>query len=281
MLDVYYNNIATSIEYSHSTGNFPSDEFHFHDQFEIYFFISGDVNYFIEKKIYSLRCGDLLLINSSEIHRPSFLSDKTYERIVIHFEPAIGNYFASPRYNLLNCFINRPKGEQNKISLDITHANRLKNMFLKIESMVNSPLEGSEILKLTYFIELLVYINRLFINTRQGDEKSNLPKKLVPLIEYIEENLNSDLSLERLEQKFYINRFYLSRLFKESTGINLHEYILYKRISMSKQLLSEGYNVTDACQLSGFNDYSNYIRIFKKVVGIPPGQYRRSAGING
>lgn len=277
-MDICYKNIDEQIQYGRTITKHPQPaDFHLHNHFEIYFFISGNVNYFIEKKVYSLRFGDLLLMNSHEIHKPSFYPGEAYERVVIHFDPALAQTFSTPSFNLLNCFTNRPSGEQNLISLNIKQSEEILKLFDKMEALGVESSNGSDILKLAGFIELLVFINRVYSNTLPPELGSaSIPEKLVPVLDYIDLNLESDLSLGCLERHFYINRFYLSRIFRQVTGSSLHEFIRYKRISKAKKLLSEGCNVTEACTKSGFNDYSNFLRMFKRTVGISPGQYKKS-----
>ena len=259
-------------------------DFHLHDRFEIYFFISGDLNYLVESKVYPLKYGDLLIMNSHEIHKPSFQPDapagrqleKPYERIVIHFDPQLPRLFNPSESDLLNCFVNRPKGEQNKISLGKTGIEEVLELFKKIELLSSIPEPHGNLLRLTAFIELLVCLNRAFGEMLgKAEEVSSVPSRLTPLLDYIDGNLESNLSLEILERKFFIERSYLCRVFKKSMGSSIHEYIIYKRISKAKQLLSEGVSVTDACMGCGFNDYSNFLRMFKRAVGQTPGQYRR------
>lgn len=281
MLDFYYENTNKYMGYGHSISQKPqSPDFHCHDEFEIYFFICGDVNYFIEKKVYHLKHGDLLVMNSNEIHKPTFVSDSVYERITIHFDPTIVRMFNSPGFDILRCFTGRPRGELNKINLNSSQIEEIMKKFKKLENANKNPSNGFEILKLTYFIELLVFINQVFSNIKPVEEKHLMPEKLVPVLEYIEGNIDGDLSLEQMETMFYINRYYLSRLFKKSTGINIHEYILSKRVTKAKELLNMGFNVTDSCQRAGFNDYANFIRMFKKTVGISPGRYRKTNEIS-
>jgi quercetin dioxygenase-like cupin family protein len=89
-MDANCKNVYGLIGYAHTRRENPEyADFHLHDLFEIYFFISGNVHYFIEKKVYTLHYGDLLLMNSQEIHKPSCSPGEPYERITIHFDAAI------------------------------------------------------------------------------------------------------------------------------------------------------------------------------------------------
>jgi len=278
MLDFYYPNFKECINYGHSRSVNPEPmDFHLHNRFEIYFFISGSVNYLIEKKIYPLKPGDLLVMNSHEIHKPTFPKNELYERIVIHFEPSIAKFFSPPGFDLLHCFVNRPKGEQNKINLTSSQIDKISTMLRNIEATEENTGSEAPILRLTYFIELLVYINRIFMSAKPSEELYGIPEKLVPILDYIDTNLESDLTLKALAEKFFIDGSYLSRLFKKSIGSNIHEYIIYKRISRAKKLLADGLSVTDACIRSGFNDYSNFLRMFKRTVGVSPGCYKKAA----
>ncbi len=276
MFDTYYSNSDYSINYLHSkTDHNEAADFHLHNRFEVYFFISGNVNYFIEKKVYPLKYGDLFVMNSHEIHKPSFVGSKTYERIVVHFDPTIPQAFSAPCSDLLHCFLKRPIGEQNKIELSTEQIRDLLNIYQKIEHYQKDSSEFARVLKLTAFIELLVFINRAFIQSSRHDDRVNMPPKIAGILDYINQNLENDLSLGHLEKQFFLNPSYLSRLFKKSTGSNLHQYIIYKRISKAKKLLSEGHNASDTCFMCGFNDFSNFSRIFKRTVGISLREFKR------
>ncbi|HHV95730.1 MAG TPA: AraC family transcriptional regulator [Clostridiaceae bacterium] len=289
MIKKYYSNPSKLIKFFHAKddGCYEMD-FHLHEFFEIYFFISGKVNYLIEKQIYQLKFGDLIIMNNHEIHKPSLFPGEPYERIVIEFDPAIASTMSSEEFNLLECFVNRPKGKFNKISLNNEQIDQVFSYLYKIENLSKSNNKSSSILKLTCFIELLVYINKLY--SRQQDiakmQDSTfsinmldstdyiIPEKLSMIMDYIDKNLEEDLSLETLGKKFFLDKYYLSRLFKKYTGSNIHDYILYKRISKAKRLLSEGHNAMYTSIKCGFNDYSNFYRVFKKTVGVAPSRYK-------
>ncbi len=84
--------------------------YHMHDRFEIYFVVSGTVDFFVERSIYTVEPGDLLVINSLEIHKSVWHSSADYERIILEFDPRVLAPFCNSDFNLLGCFTQRPKG---------------------------------------------------------------------------------------------------------------------------------------------------------------------------
>lgn len=101
-------------------------------------------------------------------------------------------------------------------------------------------------------------------------------RNLTPVKKYIDENYNQKITLDMLAEKFYINKFYMTRLFKKQFGISIVNYILQVRITHAKQLLrftdlSAEY-IGDVC---GFNDVNYFARTFRKIEGVTPGQFRK------
>lgn len=101
-------------------------------------------------------------------------------------------------------------------------------------------------------------------------------KYLVRAKRYIEENYTDpDLSLNLLAGQCKTTTSYLSRLFKESFGINFVDYLNQYRIEKAKELLlTTDKSVKDIAFTSGFNSQQNFIRVFKKHAGVTPGQFK-------
>ncbi|MDS0526302.1 AraC family transcriptional regulator [Clostridium sp. SHJSY1] len=251
------------------------DHFHLHNSFELYLFLQGDVNYFVEKSIYHLTRGTLLMFTNNEIHMAANLSSKTYERIVISFPPEIAKDFSTEHTNLLSCFLNRKKGENNAILL----SKKQLNIYLALATKLieNSHYEnyGDDVLATTYLIQMLIFINKIYKHDEILLEQYPLSEKLQDILKFIDNHLTEDLSLNIISEYFSLNKSYLGRLFKKETGSTIYNLILLKRITLAKQLLSEGKNVSEACFLSGFNDYSNFIRTFKQITGYSPTKYNK------
>ncbi|GAA4829841.1 hypothetical protein GCM10023310_03530 [Paenibacillus vulneris] len=89
--------------------------------------------------------------------------------------------------------------------------------------------------------------------------------------------MDPNLSLTMLSDRFQIGSKYLSQLFKESIGQNFSDFLIGLRIEHAKKLLRESdVSVQDISDLMGYANTTSFIRIFKKIVGVSPGQYRES-----
>lgn len=101
-------------------------------------------------------------------------------------------------------------------------------------------------------------------------------KYLIRAKRYIEENYaDPNLSLNLLAEQCKTTTSYLSRLFKESFGINFVDYLNQYRIEKAKELLmTTSKPVKEIASTSGFNSQQNFIRVFKKHAGMTPGQYK-------
>ena len=248
--------------------------YHRHDAYEIYLFICGNTNMYLEHSCYHLERGDLLVINPSEMHRSVCLNDQIYERIGINLKKSVFDRLSSTQTNLLSCFHSHPLGQKNLIHLSEEQMKHFIRLADNLCQLLNSSQYGDDILVNSYLSQVLVFINTLYKSSNHTADNI-MPKLIHNTMIYIEEHLTEEISLEQLSKNFYLNGTYISRQFKKHTGLSIRSYILAQRIALAKALLSEGKNVSEACYLSGFYDYANFIRSFSKSVGISPGQYKR------
>jgi AraC family transcriptional regulator len=109
-----------------------------------------------------------------------------------------------------------------------------------------------------------------------GLYRGGLPgRRLKRVTDYIATNLAQDLSLARLAGVAGMSPHYFAELFKQSTGIPPHRYVLLQRIEWAKrQLRDPGFSVIDAALDAGFNNPSHFARMFRKFVGTSPSNFR-------
>ncbi|MDR0450999.1 MAG: helix-turn-helix transcriptional regulator [Treponema sp.] len=118
-------------------------------------------------------------------------------------------------------------------------------------------------------------IRKICAASRLMPEKKNSPRISEKVKEYINGNFrNPDINISITGLHFNMSPFYLSRIFKEETGVGLLEYINALRIEEGKKLLARGQSIVKTAELTGFRDSNAFIRVFKKLTGVTPGQYK-------
>lgn len=248
--------------------------YHRHDAYEIYLFLRGNTNLYLERVCYHLNPGDLVVIRPDEMHRSICLDNQIYERIGINIKRLALERLSSQRSNLLTCFETHLRGQNNIIHLSNEQLKYYTSLANKLNQCLCSDEYGQDIIANAYLSQLLVFINTMYKNSAYVS-KNIMPELIHSIMVYVEEHLTEIITLEQLSQKFCFNGAYISYKFKQHTGLTLRSYILDQRIAVAKRSLSEGKNVSEACYLSGFTDYANFIRSFTHLVGISPGKYKK------
>ncbi len=109
-----------------------------------------------------------------------------------------------------------------------------------------------------------------------GSHIGGKKKSLQYVKTYLEEHYREKITLDRLAGQFYLNKFYLARTFKEQFGATVLGYLEQVRITRAKQLLRFSDLTAEAVgQEVGIGEPGYFCRVFKKVEGISPGEYRR------
>jgi AraC-like DNA-binding protein len=113
---------------------------------------------------------------------------------------------------------------------------------------------------------------------RSGDERRRPDGTISAVKEYIDANFaDPSLSLDQAAEAFGISPFHLSREFKRAFNTNFVDYISFLRINKAKHLLAgTDIKIKDIVGMIGYQDVANFIRKFRLIEGITPGQYRES-----
>ncbi len=94
--------------------------------------------------------------------------------------------------------------------------------------------------------------------------------------EYIRQNYNRNITLQDLAEKFYLNPYYFSQLFKKKAGVTYQNYLTGYRIDRSRKLLEEtDLHICEVCRLVGYSDVNHFNQLFERETGCKPSAYRQ------
>ena len=275
LFDPRQNMRRTDYEIFHYRDQKPSDvEVHHHDFFEIYLFLSGQVEYRVEGQLYHPQNGDLILINPMELHQPILHPGKQpYERIVLWISKTYLERFDQGPESLIRCFDTSLPTHSNLIHPAPSQHEQLQSL---MEALVRERSCGdyaSGLCAEGILMQFLVLVNRLALRAPQETAApGETPALISQVLSYINDHYREELSLELLAQRFYVSKYHLMRKFKESTGYTIHNYLVKKRLLLAREQLLAGSAVLDACYGCGFQDYSAFSRAYKKNFGTTPSQ---------
>lgn len=239
---------------------------HIHEQCEIFFYISGNVNYLVEGSIYPLTPGSLMLMRPHEVHAAQITGIGRYERFSINF-PTDFIKPLDPKLQLLRPFTDRPLGKNNILDSSVTDSDKVKNLFLKMTAEYEDEYEKQFSIR-TGLVTLLDMIYRFSKNHMSTDELSDCPGK--KYVSYVNNHLFEPLSVSELAAHFFISQAQFNRVFKKSTGASPWEYITKKRLTAAKEKIRNGSPAILAAESCGFNDYSSFYRAYTGYFGNTP-----------
>lgn len=249
-------------------------EYHHHEFSKIVIFMSGDVQYMIEGKTYNLKPWDVLFIEKNEIHKCNVNTNIPYERLVIWLKSDIesnNKYFKS----LTACIKSNKEKNTHLLRLRENTSNTIKHLVPKILKYNNSDDSYDIALRNSFLIQALVVLNKAYLKNNHVDVKSDIfyDKTTEKIMNYINANLQSPLSIEDLSYEFELSKHYLMRKFKKQTGHSIHNYIIQKRLIYALELMKDNSCMYQVAEESGFNEYSTFVRAFKKNYGLSPKKY--------
>lgn len=95
-------------------------------------------------------------------------------------------------------------------------------------------------------------------------------------IQYMGEHLDQNISLDELAENINLSKFYFNRYFKKQMGMTPHQYFVNMRLQRAKKLLVTTHSsIEEVAEVCGFDNASNFIRLFKKKTGMTPTAFRR------
>lgn len=242
---------------------------HWHNSLEIVFPMVGSLHVWHNKQEYILPEGEMLIVNSRDIHQFYWIEDTPYYNgycVQINYD-----YIKKCLKNSVGLEI-RFKQPQEQKTKEI-----LKDTITKIAksyhtgSSYGSLLIESEVLMLLYIL-----CNQL-IEKDEPVISDKHKKKISEIVNYMEAHFNEDISMEAIAEHFEMSNRYFSKFFRENIGIPPKEYLTLFRLRHATHLLEKtDYPVIDIAYACGFTSLSSFYKFFSRTYKQSPAQYRKN-----
>lgn len=234
---------------------------HIHNHFEIFINVTGNIDFIVKNKIYTLSHGDILLIEPNIYHHSIY-------KHVCHNEYY---YIFFPVFNdvLFRAILNLDDDADRMIRLP----SETRDEFLRLCDKLYAD-GDNEYRYLTFFKMLDILFSFASEPSKEKPVEPHLAQ-ITDIMNYINENYNTIVSLDDVANEFHISLKTMERLFKKHLDTTPKCYTDMLRLSKSSELLRKDFSVTEACYKSGFQDCSQFIRRFKQQFGETPLQYKK------
>lgn len=263
---------------------------HAHDFIEIAYVWEGKGKHRIGECEYSVKKGDLFLINYDTPHEfrslPEYYSEKTLKVFNCVFKPEFidtsvadfKDFSGIAEFLLFRSLFPNEAEAMIDIKLLGQETGNIEELYMKMEREFTLKDDGYLGILRSYVTELLIMIFRAFKKGEQSKDGSlqRHAKTIEKVMEYLRVNYSGTLRLQDLSTVVFLSPNYISKLFKDTTGITISEYIQNVRIEEACRLLVQTDNkvITIALEV-GYKDLRHFQEVFKKITGSSPGEYRK------
>jgi AraC-like DNA-binding protein/mannose-6-phosphate isomerase-like protein (cupin superfamily) len=243
---------------------------HFHPFTEFYYIVNGEGTFSIEDKVVDVKKDDFLIINSNIGHSVYPLNDNNDLK-----------YISLGIDSVSIVILNEDGYEKDSSKFFHTHLEERKDMILSLfedvlfEFSSKDPYAKSMANAKASII--LINILRKYQKQVEISHDKKVNKQIDYIKNYIDSNYSEDIKLEKLSQMAFMNKFHLISEFKQAYRVTPIEYLILKRIEITKNLLiSTNHSMEEISSIVGFNSQSYFNQVFKKKVGITPSKFRKN-----
>ncbi|MCR2807501.1 helix-turn-helix transcriptional regulator [Paenibacillus soyae] len=265
IVGIYHNDAGTILlDHTIRTGNFTMTVQHSHDEYELYYLMSGQRDYFIRDRTYRVEKGSFVFIEREELHRTIDTGVPNHERVVLNFSHAL---LAGFPLHGSNGVITLPPQEQYKGEALIAE--------LIEEARGNAA--GRDVMLESLLRQLLMLLFRAQAEQPEPEaQPSSAHRVISEVASYIGDNYKEPLRLNDVAKRFFVSPYYLSRKFKQCTGFGFSEYVQLVRVREAQRLLREtDLKMIEIASLIGIEPVANFYKLFKSANGCSPLQYRK------
>lgn len=257
---------------------------HYHNYIEILYGVSGTYEVILNGISHKFTTGDLVLINSKEVHQINCCYKEGGKYIVLRFEPEViySNMFNNHLHlKYVLPFILETSKHQKVINDEIIGTTFIPELIYEISREFQMKAFGYELAIQNHIGRIFLWILRYFHETSSAFIQSDLTdleliKRLQPSLDYVLEHFHEEIKAIHMASLCNMSPSYFSRTFNSQMRINFNEYVNYVRIMEAEKLLvSTTMNITEIANAVGLSTTSYFIKLFKQYKKMTPKQFKK------
>ena len=233
--------------------------------FQLLYIASGKAHFHFDNEERIVTAGHMVLYRPKEPQKYEYYGEDKTQVYWVHFTGG----------NVTNILRSYGLTDDKKVfycgsSLD--YQNLFRTMIYELQMCKENYAEMLEM----YLKQIFIMLQRYFISASHTDN-ARVVEEIDKATAYFNEHYSEDISIDEYAENNYFSVSWFIRNFKQCTGSTPMQYILSKRIYNAEVLLQNpSYNVTEISRIVGYDNPLYFSRIFKKVKGLSPSEYRKN-----
>lgn len=235
---------------------------HIHDKLTIIALKNGNIKLHLKENELILKEKNISIVNPYQMHSSSKIDKNSYGLYALYLDK---NWIEKLQYDLfkVNRYISFPANIIYDRKTYYEFISLCENLFLD-----DICIKKEE--------QIIQFISKQMI---ENCNQSLIQSKNIlscDIKNYIDRNISSNLTLEKISKQFLITPFHLIRIFQQELDLTPYQYILNHKVNLAKELLSKNMSISEVALSVGFNDQSHLYKYFKQIFSISPKEYQDS-----
>lgn len=266
---------------SYERGSF---SWHWHPEIELTLFLSGEMEYQVNDRVYHMQAGDGLFCNTNALHTGRMINGRDCSYFSVTFLPRLISGFEGSRIHtrFMEPILTSARLSSVSFSSAVPWEKEAIGRLQQLHQLFLHPTPAYE---LEIQRELSGFWQTLFLHETielqpAAENVVRETERLRAILDYLHTHYREKITLEDVAGHVNISRSECCRFFRKHMKISLFDYLLNYRVERSLPLLRDGdLSITQVAEQTGFGGSAYFAKIFKKEMGLSPSQYRKNENI--
>lgn len=264
-----------SINYGHKISHRRTESFlvHGHLQYELYYYLRGNISVLVKGQEYQVEPNTLLVFPPNVFHGIRVNDEDAYERFTLEFSPSC---IQPERRDMLLQALPTAEAKGDAICMrTVMEDTAMHALLLQMDKLCGCDRKVQDQM-VPVVLEAILGTIALSVNRQQDEGQEPVKRKsdVSNILTYVNEHFTEPITLDSLTELFFVSKDHLNRSFRKVTGTTVRDYLISKRVTYVQQLLINGIPAAQAAILAGFGDYTSFYRAYVKRTGHAPSRDR-------